>query len=299
MKVVQRSYQREKDYDRVGQFLIDTYQPGVLHYNWLRPRWEYMHYHPWLDKASLGKIGVWESGGEIAAVAHYEGALGDAFFQVHPDYTYLKPEMLDYAEANLVGKTEGGKPRLTLWAPEFDAEFESVIKSHGYKIVKEYKDCWSVLPVPRPFPPIKLPPGFRLQSLEDENDLVKLTRLIHRGFNHPGEPPASSAAGTELMQNAPNYRKGLNIVAVDEKGNYAAYGGIWPIPEHKLAYIEPVCTDPAYRRRGLGKAAVMEGIRRCGLEGIDTIMVGSEQPFYLAMGFKKQFHINLWNKIFQ
>jgi predicted N-acetyltransferase YhbS len=47
---------------------------------------------------------------------------------------------------------------------------------------------------------------------------------------------------------------------------------------------------------GLGTAAVLEGIRRCGEEGATIALVGSEQPFYLEMGFEKLFYIPLWAK---
>jgi predicted N-acetyltransferase YhbS len=96
------------------------------------------------------------------------------------------------------------------------------------------------------------------------------------------------------MQSAPNYRKDLNIVAVAPDGMYASYGGIWQDHFNRIAYIEPVCTDPDYRRMRLGTAVVLEGIRRCGKEGAMTAMVGSDQTFYTSMGFKKLFDINLW-----
>lgn len=77
-------------------------------------------------------------------------------------------------------------------------------------------------------------------------------------------------------------------------GSFAAYCGMWYEARHRIAYVEPVCTDPDYRRMGLGVAVVLEGIRRCGAEGATVAFVGSEQPFYLAMGFEKLFDIHLW-----
>jgi ribosomal protein S18 acetylase RimI-like enzyme len=46
---------------------------------------------------------------------------------------------------------------------------------------------------------------------------------------------------------------------------------------NSIANVEPVCTDPDYRRMGLGTAVVLEGIRRCGAEGaaIATAGIGS------------------------
>ncbi|HEY31912.1 MAG TPA: GNAT family N-acetyltransferase [Dehalococcoidia bacterium] len=299
MSVRLRNYQHPADFDHVGQFLVDTYQPGYRHDNWLQPRWEYMHYHPELDKlgkSALAKIGVWESDGEIVAVVHFEHRMGEVYFQIHPDFAYLKHEMLEYAETHLSAEVDGGQQHLNVFVNDFDTEFESIVRSRGYRRVEDISDCWSVFEITHPFQPINLPDGFRLQSLEDENDLWKLSRVVHRGFNHPGEPPQDWLIQREKMQSAPNYRKDLNIVTVAPNGSYASYCGMWHDTANRVAIVEPVCTDPDYRRIGVGTAVVLEGIRRCGQEGATVAFVGSEQPFYLSMGFRKLFGINLWTR---
>ncbi len=294
MSISLSRYRRSEDFHRVGQFLVDTYRLGSRHDNWLQPRWEYMHYHPMLDESALDKIGLWKSNGELVGVAHYELSPGEAYFQVHPDFAYLKPEMLEYAETYLDTKANNGQRKISVWVNDFDSELGSYVRARGYRIVEEARDCWSIFEIHHPFPAVKLPDGFRLRSLTEDNDLKKLDRLIHRGFNHPGEPPEDGVAGKKKMQSAPGYRKDLNILAVDEEGSYASYCGMWQDHVNKIAYVEPVCTDPDYRRMGLGTAVVLEGIRRCGLEGATTAMVGSEQPFYVSIGFKKLFDIHLW-----
>jgi len=47
------------------------------------------------------------------------------------------------------------------------------------------------------------------------------------------------------------------MVAVAPDGNYASFVGIWPVPESTACYIEPVATDPDYRRMGFGTAVVL------------------------------------------
>ena len=76
-----RDYQHPDDYNKISKFLITHHQLGNADGNWLEPVWEYMHGHPYLDRTSLQKIGVWEDNGEIVAVAHYESILGEAFFE--------------------------------------------------------------------------------------------------------------------------------------------------------------------------------------------------------------------------
>lgn len=77
-------------------------------------------------------------------------------------------------------------------------------------------------------------------------------------------------------------------------GAYVSYCGMRQDHANRVAYVEPVCTDPDYRRMGLGTAVVLEGIRRCGMEGATIATVGSNQPFYTSRGFKKLFDIDLW-----
>lgn len=256
-----------------------------------------MHYHPLFDESlstAFSNTGVWESNGSIVGIVHFEHRPAQIFFQVHPDFVHLKAEMLEYAEAFLSVPAGEDKRRIAVWVNDFDARLESVVTERGYHPVERVKDFWSIFEIRDPLQAIKLPDGFRLQSLSDENDLHKLHRVLHRGFNHPGEPPANGLAGRKRMQSAPNYRKDLNIVAVAPDGAYAAYCGMWQDQANRIANVEPVCTDPDYRHMGLGRAVVLEGIRRCGAEGAAIAMVGSDQPFYMSMGFRKLFDINLW-----
>jgi predicted N-acetyltransferase YhbS len=66
------------------------------------------------------------------------------------------------------------------------------------------------------------------------------------------------------------------------------------VPAHHYAYVEPVATDPNYRRLGLGRAAVLEGVRRCGALGAALAYVGSDQPFYQALGFTQAYVSQCW-----
>ena len=96
------------------------------------------------------------------------------------------------------------------------------------------------------------------------------------------------------MQSAPHFRKDLNIVVEAPAGHFVAYSGTWYEETNRYAYVEPVATDPDYRRRGLGKAAVLEGIRRCAELGATVAYVGSDLPFYMAIGFEKVYTDPCW-----
>lgn len=88
------------------------------------------------------------------------------------------------------------------------------------------------------------------------------------------------------MMIRPNVDLNLKVAAVAPDGNFAAYCGILYDPEAGYAVIEPVETDPKYRKMGLGKAVVLEGIRRAGKLGAKTALVGSSQQFYYSIGLR-------------
>jgi len=62
---------------------------------------------------------------------------------------------------------------------------------------------------------------------------------------------------------------------------------MWWTPENHLAYMEPLCTVPEYRYRGLASAALSELYRRMKPLGA-THMTGGGNPFYRKIGPAKE-----------
>jgi len=296
-----RNYKSDSDYDKVGEFLVRTYSTTGNHINWLQPRWEYMHYHPYIKKVDLNSIGIWEADGKIVAVVHPEHSMGVAYFEIDSSYSFLKKEMLAYAEEHISAATKKGKD-LTIFINDRDEEFRNIAAETGYlkqKIdLKTYSgfEAMSHFIIPTPFPEISLPEGFKLKSLAEDNNLSKLNRVIFRGFNHGSEPPDDGLEERNFMQSAPNYRKDLNIVVEAPDGNFVSYCGMWYEPVNRIAYVEPVCTDPDYRRMGTASAAVLESIRRCGELGATVAYVGTILPVYLSIGFRQIFNTSVWQR---
>lgn len=296
MTIISRPYNKEKDYEKVSGFLLRTYSDKKNFQNWLQPRWEYMHYHPYFYEPELvkmhDKIRIWEDDGNVVGVAHFELALGDCHIDIDPEYSHLKKEMVQYAENNLREEKS-----ITIYVNEFDKEFKEILKSKGFKNEEKHDQYMSTFKTEKQISEITLPEGFKLQSLQDENDLNKVHRVLWRGFNHRDEPD-DDLDGRRLMQSAPNYRKDLNIVVVAPDGNYVSYCGMWYDAVNKVGYVEPVATDPDYRKMGLGKAAVLEGVRRCKELEATQAYVATNKIFYLKIGFKVKYKMEAWVKYF-
>jgi predicted N-acetyltransferase YhbS len=251
-----------------------------------------------IRESDLENIGIWEDAGDIVGVVHFEDRYGEVYFETHPEYPHIKSDMLDYAERNLSASSEDNKRYLKAFINDFDSEFESIAKSRDYMQDKRSPGYTSQFDIVNSALVVTLPEGFVLKSLADDNDLSKVNRVLHRGFNHPGEAPEEIIALRGKIQIAPNFRKDLTIVVEAPDGNFVSYCGIWYEYVNKIAYVEPVATDPDYRRRGLGKAAVLEAIRRTGELGATVAYVGSGLPFYEAIGFRKIFANYPWIKFF-
>ena len=293
-----KPYHREQDFERVGDFLIETYQPGDRLSNWLQPRWEYMHFHPNIKEVNLALIGIFEEAGEIVGVVNLEHTERQAYFQVRPGYEHIKPAMFDYAEENFQGVSQStGQLIRALYINDFDSTLSQLAESNGYEKWVDFAEGHSRFWLDKPVPEASLPEGFHLQSLADEVDLEKINRVLWRGFNHPGSPPEEEIPGRREVMQAPNFREELTIVVVAPDGNYVSYCGMWVVPANRIAYVEPVATDPDYRRMGLGKVAVLESLRRAAALGAEIAWVGSDQQFYKAIGFETTFTVYPWVKV--
>jgi GNAT superfamily N-acetyltransferase len=299
MTILFRKYQHPDDYQKISDFLIIHHQTGNLDGNWIQPAWEYMHFHSLLDQTSLEKIGIWEVNERIVAVAHYEWRLGEAFFQFHPAYRNLRVEMLNYAEENLASAAgKDGAKTLCAYINDFDHEFIALVKARGYEQDFEATRPLYCFNISDPIPSLTLPEGFRLTNLAEEPDWAKVHRALYRGFNHPDDPSMTDEdlEDRRRMFDTPTARRDLKIAVSAPNGDFVAFCGMFYEPANKFAYVEPVATDPHYRRLGLGKAAVLEGIQRCAGLGAEIAYVGSDQEFYKSLGFNKVYNSECWIK---
>ena len=285
-----------EDFIKVRDFFKRIHEPTYRYGNWDWVRWEWGFSLPYLDETQLSKIGVWEEDGKIVALVTYETTLGEAYFAYDPAYSFLKKAMTEYAVEHLAKLEENGTLSLGMDISEADEELRAIAQALGFT-EGEKPECMSAMLKPEVFPEITLPTGYSIVSMAEENDLHKINRVLWRGFNHPGEPSESEIPGRIKSQSGPDFRKDITLAVKAPNGDFAAYCGMWYTPEIDYAVVEPVATDPDFRRMGLGKAVVLEGVRRCFAEGANAVYVGSGQQFYKDIGFKPIAATRRWTKI--
>ena len=104
------------------------------------------------------------------------------------------------------------------------------------------------------FTELSLPDGFICRSLEGELDFQKPNRCIWRGFHH-GDPGAYDIDAQRHMER-PHYMPSFGRIVAVTDGEYACVPGLWYDDKNRYAYLEPLCTQPQYRRTGLARYAL-------------------------------------------
>ena len=90
----------------------------------------------------------------------------------------------------------------------------------------------------------------------------------------------------------PGYYRDLDIVSVAPNGVIAAYVNGWIDPINKIGDFGPVGALEAYRRQGLTRAALLEGLRRMKAYGMERVCISTgvsnvpAQRLYESVGFK-------------
>lgn len=280
-----------EDYHRVRDFFISL---GYGEFTYTR--WDWMATHGSLDKAVLGEIGVWEDEKQIVGVATVDCNFGIGFCLTLPEYTFLKKEMLLYSKDNLSKHGEFG-----VVIQDTDLEFQDIAAELGFYATEE-KENDAIFYLDKTSTEYKLPEGFNITTMKETFDLYQYMCVLWKGFNHElnGEGefkfPKELEVQCKESMIRPNVDLDLKIAVVAPNGNFAAYCGMWYDPKAGYAVIEPVATDPEYRKMGLGRAVVLEGIKRVGKLGAKTAIVGSSQQFYYSIGLRPYKTSTIWRK---
>lgn len=288
MAVTVRSFRILADMPAVYDFLCDVYAPDNR--NGVKPPFvEYALSSDWMDASLCHRWGVWEDDGKIAAFCFTENPRTDVYFCLRPGYEALAEEMVAYAEGKM--QIRGEPQRLVIFEAQTPilraAEKAGFHREFGYTDYGYYYDA----PFER-----ALPDGYRFTA-PGEVDPALADECCWKGFDHEAEegPWDGEWESSLHLMASPHFTGDCHVAVVDEKGKYACYGGMWWTERNKLAYLEPLCTVPEHRKKGLGAALLSEMARRMGEKGA-ALMTGGSDPFYQKIGFQPTCTWTFWKK---
>lgn len=298
-----KQFQLLTDINLVWDFLVDTY-------DWKNdcgraaPFFEYALTSSWMDTSYSFLDRLWFDGDKVVAFVYYENPVTDIYFNVRKGYEFLADELVDYAISNI---------------PHFNNEQQFVLfegqqflkdaaAKRGFKQVYEWNEGIFNFKNELNY---ELPEGYHFVDPKNM-DILKCSKLCWYGFGHgdKGEfkdwdkyddsmdwTPAKSHKGalSRILTPSPHDSSQYNIVIADKNEEYVCFSGMWWVPQNQLAYMEPLCTHPDHRKKGLASAALSLHYKRMKALGASH-MTGGGDPFYQKLGYGKGYHCTIWRK---
>jgi len=287
--VVSRPYASEDDLHRMLDFLSSSASVGPPGAYW-HPGdvlWG-MYQNTVFDP--VREVRLWEDHGGLLGFAWLEEPDG-VVMQVHPSLRgsgALEDEMLDWA-AGQTRAVYGERAGNELWTrvPEDDAGLATFLSGHGFERDPEHA-LKMIQHLDGP-PPIPTPPaGWTVREVGDEEEWAQRVET-HREVWHPSRVTLEAYC---RLRRAPGYDPFLDLVAVAPDGTFGSYCLCWFDPTGRTGLFEPLGTRPAHRGKGLGRAVMLEGLRRLHHLGARTAAVTAlhhNRPaadLYKSVGFR-------------
>jgi hypothetical protein len=303
MKARMRAYSGPDDFFRIRDFLKTAYTSFGKPTNWGLERWNWGRYHPLVFTGDWdahiryfeNSISMWEdTGGRILAVLNTErpAPSAEAYIQRVPEADALLDDILARAEATLADPASG---KLSVDIYDHDAALIAAAGRRGY-VRQNWTSYWSEMEINGEEAPA-LEPGFFIMSMADPRARLDLRgKAMGLGFDHPDPSDWCTPGEYGQVQKAPDYRPENDLVVVAPDGEYVSLCIVWYDDWNRFGVFEPVCTHPNFRRRGMGRAVIREGLNRLYRLGARKAYVGSGQEFYAAIGFKRLYPGSFWQK---
>ncbi len=283
-----KNYSSE-DYEAVCDFLIDMNRENQYHINWNWGRFEWMMEHPEFDKSLMNAIGLWTDGGKVVGAAIYDMYFGEAFVGVLPEYSSIYPELLDYAYREL--KDENG---LGIAICDDCADEINAAKASGF-VISEQTETVMRLDLDKALS-ADLSDGLHYAQLDPVKEPYEFQWLLWQGFDHGTKKAEFEKREQIIPQDRPHLNPYLSVAVENTDSEKVAYCCLWYSDKTDYAYVEPVCTIPVDRGKGVAKAVIYEALNRARSLGAKKAYVLSDMPFYEKLGFRKDRHFSFYWK---
>jgi ribosomal protein S18 acetylase RimI-like enzyme len=291
MSILTRGYDPEKDLQSVLSFLSNTYiETGTLR-NWFPTRFENSH------DENPEDVCIWEKNNHILAIANPEGRFV-YYIQQHPDHNYLDNEIIKWIIKHSTSKKTNDIHNLKIISIEGNLQREKVLIENGFKKAGT-AGYLRIRPQEISIEKPTLPEGFSFRIVETREDFDALAKGVRRAFGH-GEWFTGEVIAK--IRSRSFFRPDLDLMVKAPNGDLAAFCTFRIDPMSNIAELEPLATDPEYRRLGLAKSILQEALHR--LEKHKPILThiggAADTPgankLYDSTGFTEKYYFDKWEK---
>ena len=136
----------------------------------------------------------------------------------------------------------------------------------------------------------------KYEMLDPATDAYTFQWLLWQGFDHGTNRTEFENSEHIIPQIRPHFKLHLSVAAVNAKKEPVSYCCLWFHEGTDYAYLEPVCTIPSCRGKGIAKAVIFEALNRVKALGARWVYVISDMEFYEKLGFRKDLHYSFYWK---
>lgn len=233
----------------------------------------------WARPGHAGRVetALWHERDELVAWAVWTPGSWETQVATHPARAaVLWPEILDWGAEHARAQAAGRAEPLSWWVAARDDDLDRIalLDANGFR-----QQEWTTLHYERALadvaPAPALPDGFAVRPLAGVAEVPAYVAAHRAAFN-------STFMNDEWRQRTvqrPGYRADLDLVVAAPDGRVAAFAILWLGPEsggRREGQFEPVGVCPDFRRRGLGRAVMLEGMRRLRAAGATHAIVATD-----------------------
>ncbi len=297
------SFYTSANFGRVYQFLRKSESNDCLPYERVRFQFCLGLHIDFIENGLQGGFertcGLWEDQSGIVSLVLTEGSSrwAETFFVFRSadDQTEeLMSRMCDFAE-RFTSKIsdERSSNHYSLCVSDDDMGLSDFINRRGYKKT-ENRQRLMIKKYAAELEKVVLPEGFTIKDARTVSPFY--TALAHNHSFRYNQGNDGCEKGFAKIRTMPDYRPDLDLVLFDPEGQPAGLANFWISEKSRTAILEPLGTVWWYRRMGLGKALITEGINRTRAYGC-TQLIGGDQPFYWESGFQSTKENYFWSWI--
>ena len=295
------SFYTPADFGRVYKFLRNREASGFIPYENVRFQFCLGIHIDFVDNGLQGGFertcGIWEDQSGIVSLVLTEGGTrwAETFFIFRSEKVKtneLLARMCDFAERFTSKVSDDRKSNhYRLCVTEDDKILSEFVMKRGYTRTDK-RERTMIKVYPDEPEKVILPEGFAIHDACTISPFY--SALAHNHSFRYYQDNDGCEKGFTKIRTMPDYRSDLDLVLFDPEGQPAGLANFWVSENSKTACVEPLGTVWWYRRMGLGKALITEGINRTREHGC-TQIIGGDQPFYWELGFTKHKEHYFWS----
>jgi ribosomal protein S18 acetylase RimI-like enzyme len=201
-------------------------------------------------------------------------------WQVHPEYEWrgIEDEAMAWLEARLGELRQqdmqqwGGK--IVSGSRQDNPQRIAFLEGHGFQPGGDFSEVNMLRSLDDPLPETVLPTGCQVRSFAGAGEITNRAGAEREVWYPWTVGNVTDEDYARLMQ-LPGYDRELDIVAIAPDGVIAAYVNCWLDPLNRIGDFGPVGARLAYRRQGLTRAVLLEGLRRFQAHGMQRACVST------------------------